>query len=129
MTEQLLRIQDHHLHAICDIPFIIQSYAERMLCIFVAYLALAYDCMIGSNISIAISLKFLFKRSQCMKLLDIEKFMKDVNVGKVSYFRSNTYFEVDMVKLSTKGISSKLNLSFSTLTSSKKFACAKTFSI
>ena len=54
--------------------------------------------MIGSNISVAISLKFLFKRRPCTKLLDIEKFMKDVNVGKVSHFRSNIYFEVGMVE-------------------------------
>ena len=41
---------------------------------------------IDLNISIAISLQFMYKRSQRMKLLDIENFMKDVNVGKVSHF-------------------------------------------
>ena len=33
-----------------------------------------------------------------MKLLVIEKIMKDVNVGKVSHFRSYIYFEVGMVE-------------------------------
>ena len=41
---------------------------------------------IDLNISIAISLQFMYKRSQRMKLLDIENFMKDVNVGKVTSF-------------------------------------------
>ena len=70
-------------------------------------------------------------KTMYMKLLDIENFMKDVNVGKVTSFPI-AYLFWSMVEnvwnISTKGISSKLNLSFSTLTSSKKFACAKTFS-